>query len=1098
MTKCSKTDKKLLCEAFKTVDANNDNTIKKARRTYLLVNHPDKGGDKEKVQDFNNAYEACIKDSEIGISHDKNVNEYCENDNIDDDVEPKPSKETKSSKKDNSKPVPPNKSTNKDTDKIIKSGKCVRRTSNWANIQTFARFDSPKFDPKLTFEAIPTSSPKLQRMLDNIRKLDKQDLKKSGKNFKHFIYSDIKDQGYGAKIIASALISSGFSSCFNDKGSIIVPPKNEANESFGLLSSTAIYGKPTLHKTRKEILSMYNERPSNINGDNMRFIVLDSGFKEGIDLFDVKYVHIFEPQRTNADYQQAIGRATRLCGQKGLEFKPNRGWKLHVFNYESHFPSGKTLHEVYLKHSDLKLDEIKIREELERISIESAVDYDLNVHINKFSLDAQEDMNTKSHVNSTMTGGARKNPIDFSKIKCENGKCGARSTKQVPFTLVQMQAIYDTFKNTQKTYPKKKAKWLKETKSREKRQFFCNILNENKEFCERLIKFIKGEYVLPAKIAKKIKKTEKKELYKNVIVPPPELTENRLVKYSDDDSDDDSDNNTENRLVTYSDDEPEEESDDEPEEESDDESEDSKDLQIVPFTNSKKKDEQPETEDFESSKKYESFEEFQKRINKQFRSFKYDKITIENLCDTPTSNSRIVNFTPSQDFISHYFVPKNDNKGLLVWHSVGTGKTCTAIATKSRTWEKQDYTIVWVTRGTLKGDIWKNMFDKVCDYLIKDRIQAGEKIPTNISELQKVRKYISKKFLPPISFRQFSNACNRTGPFYERLYKINGKQDPFKKTLVIIDEVHKFFAKDLHGMEKANLNHIEEAVFSSYKISKKDSCKLLMMSATPIMDNPMDFIRLMNLISTEEERIPYDMSTFLKKYPTDEQISFTTDTANKLKEYFKGKISYLDRRYDPRQFVQPVFKNIYAELTVSNNNEDVGNSLCEEKLKANEAVEDALMSENIKQKCKLNEDDIEEEKNADKHLENLKNKEIQLQNDLKKLKQEKQTAVKNAKHGTKQQTTKLYKERENNLKDGVKDVKNDIKHTKKRIQKNKLKGKGLTKCVKNIEKETKKKITSHKKDYNKCLRNVKKKTKQVNSQVDVIVNKCKIDKKELI
>ena len=48
-----------------------------------------------------------------------------------------------------------------------------------------------------------------------------------------------------------------------------------------------------------------------------------------------------------------------------------------------------------------------------------------------------------------------------------------------------------------------------------------------------------------------------------------------------------------------------------------------------------------------------------------------------------------------------------------------------------------------------KGDIWKNMFDKVCDYLIKDRIQAGEKIPTNISELQKVRKYISKKLTPP-------------------------------------------------------------------------------------------------------------------------------------------------------------------------------------------------------------------------------------------------------------------------------------------------------------------------------------------------------------
>ena len=161
--------------------------------------------------------------------------------------------------------------------------------------------------------------------------------------------------------------------------------------------------------------------PEIISGDR-RYVFAYAEPQSRFDLFDVKYVHIFEPQRTNADYQQAIGRATRLCGQKGLEFKPNRGWKLHVFNYESHFPSGKTLHEVYLKHSDLKLDEIKIREELERISIESAVDYDLNVHINKFSLDAQEDMNTKSHVNSTMTGGARKNPIDFSKIKCENGK----------------------------------------------------------------------------------------------------------------------------------------------------------------------------------------------------------------------------------------------------------------------------------------------------------------------------------------------------------------------------------------------------------------------------------------------------------------------------------------------------------------------------------------------------------------------------------------------------------------------------------------------------------------------------------------------------
>ena len=71
----------------------------------------------------------------------------------------------------------------------------------------------------------------------------------------------------------------------------------------------------------------------------MRFIILDSGFKEGIDLFDVKYVHIFEPSLTVADLKQTIGRATRTCGQKGLNFEPNVGWPLFVYNYYIALPT---------------------------------------------------------------------------------------------------------------------------------------------------------------------------------------------------------------------------------------------------------------------------------------------------------------------------------------------------------------------------------------------------------------------------------------------------------------------------------------------------------------------------------------------------------------------------------------------------------------------------------------------------------------------------------------------------------------------------------------------------------------------------------------
>jgi hypothetical protein len=46
-------------------------------------------------------------------------------------------------------------------------------------------------------------------------------------------------------------------------------------------------------------------------------------------------------------------------------------------------------------------------------------------------------------------------------------------------------------------------------------------------------------------------------------------------------------------------------------------------------------------------------------------------------------------------------------KGILLYHSVGTGKTCTAIAAATRNFEPADYTILWVTRTTLKNNIGK-------------------------------------------------------------------------------------------------------------------------------------------------------------------------------------------------------------------------------------------------------------------------------------------------------------------------------------------------------------------------------------------------------
>ena len=87
--------------------------------------------------------------------------------------------------------------------------------------------------------------------------------------------------------------------------------------------------------------------------------------------------------------------------------------------------------------------------------------------------------------------------------------------------------------------------------------------------------------------------------------------------------------------------------------------------------------------------------------NYNTREYKWRPITIENRCvDKPkpggnngVAKANTIEFNPTQQFIIDYFVPESPYKGILAWHSVGTGKTCTGVATASSSFERQGYNI---------------------------------------------------------------------------------------------------------------------------------------------------------------------------------------------------------------------------------------------------------------------------------------------------------------------------------------------------------------------------------------------------------------------
>jgi len=554
-----------------------------------------------------------------------------------------------------------------------------------------------------------------------------------------------------------------------------------------------VFGKPINVKMKKEILKKFNERPNNVYGEYARFIIMDSGFKEGIDLFDIKYVHIFEPQRTSADQKQVIGRGTRTCGQKGLVFHPTMGWPLYVFNYDieianqyskifNHSSSGI---ELYLKALNVDLRLLNFANELERVSIIGSVDYELNKNIHNFAL------------SKTKSASLSRSPS--SNVQSAGASAGAGTRL---------------------------------TSSTEKR-----LANANKR-ATRKIK--SAPTILP----------------NNIALEP--AIQQLMNSYNSE----------------------------------------------IPMGNHL---------------------EMRKYIREHFAQYTWDDVQMENLCgydgppDMQKGGAQIIKYSPTQDFIKNYFTPSNPIKGMLLWNSVGTGKTCSAIAAASYSFEPEEYTILWVTRTTLKADIWKNMFEQVCNERIRLEIQNGKQIPENHNERMKL---LSKSWkIRPMSYKQFSNLVSKQNKYYSDLVKINGEGDPLHKTLLIIDEAHKLYGgTDLSSLEKPDMNALHKSLMNSYLVSGKESVKLLLMTATPITESPLELIQLLNLLRLPENQFPDQMDTFTEKY-LDTNGLFTPQGQAQFLDEIAGYISYLNREKDARQFSQPIITNIRVPIVSANANE---------------------------------------------------------------------------------------------------------------------------------------------------------------------------------
>lgn len=334
-------------------------------------------------------------------------------------------------------------------------------------------------------------------------------------------------------------------------------------------------------------------------------------------------------------------------------------------------------------------------------------------------------------------------------------------------------------------------------------------------------------------------------------------------------------------------------------------------------------------------------------INKKKEFIDYKIILDENKDLSEKSwlecNKDFFKLTPNQIFLKNYISPSTPYKSLLIYHSMGVGKTATSIAIAEqfkdiiKKFKKKIYVL---TPGSLTNNYYNGIFDinkfdkeKYIDsyrslYLmkkkknLKDIKNLNYVIPQvtgntyidgliNIEDLSnmsnttinaKVKKNIKKTY----SIQGHIQFCNYVNNIVEKatkgiddkdeiLYIRNKKYDEiFSNSIIIVDEAHKITEIELDDKIKkdkhiALTSRFGELLLDISKYTK--NMRLLLLSATPMVDNSKEIITLLNLLLQNDKKALLDENK-LFKIENDNYI-LKEKGKDYLKKIIKGYVSYM-------------------------------------------------------------------------------------------------------------------------------------------------------------------------------------------------------------
>jgi hypothetical protein len=299
---------------------------------------------------------------------------------------------------------------------------------------------------------------------------------------------------------------------------------------------------------------------------------------------------------------------------------------------------------------------------------------------------------------------------------------------------------------------------------------------------------------------------------------------------------------------------------------------------------------------------------------KEFHDTRYDGTVYEDI--EKHSNSLIQEgfhtLQPHQSFVKNFLSFQTPFNSLLLYHGLGSGKTCSAIGVCE---EYRDYLnqtggtkkIMIVAAPNVIDNFKKQLFDETklvensglwsISSCIGNKL-VNEVNPTNIRHIPKERLILQIKSLIKthyvfMGYIEFANYIEAISGKTDN--KTKSLQAEFNDRLLVIDEIHNIRVSDQDTKNKLVADKL------LMLISNAERLRLLLLSATPMYNSCTEIVWLLNLLNINDRRPTIKLRKVFNK-----SGELTQKGEELLKRKMRGYISYV-RGENPYTFPFRVF-----------------------------------------------------------------------------------------------------------------------------------------------------------------------------------------------